>query len=113
MHEMSLAEGVLRIIEENAKNGNYSRVLVVRLEIGALSHVEPEALRFCFDAVIRGSLADGARLEILETEGRGYCLGCGKEVTVAARYDPCPDCGAYQVQVTGGDELRVRDLEVE
>jgi len=113
MHEMSLAEGVLRIVEENARAGEYSRVLVVRLEIGALSSVEPESLRFCFDAVVRGTVAEGARLEIIATEGRGYCLGCAAEVTVAARYDPCPRCGAYQVQVTGGDEMRVRDLEVE
>jgi len=113
MHEMSLAEGVLQVIEDYARKEGYRRVKTVTLEIGRLSGAEPEAMRFCFDAVVRGTLADGAALEIVETEGSGWCLACGKTVPVAARYDPCPDCGGYQVQATGGMEMRVKELEVE
>lgn len=113
MHEMSLAEGVLQVIEDYARKEGYSRVKSVKLEIGRLSGAEPEAMRFCFDAVVRGTLADGAALEIVETEGSGWCLACGKTVPVAARYDPCPECGGYQVQATGGMEMRVKELEVE
>ena len=60
MHEMSLAEGVLQIVEDAARSQGFSQVTAVRLEIGRLSSVEPEALRFCFDVVVRGSLAEGA-----------------------------------------------------
>lgn len=113
MHEMSLAEGVLRILEENALKRGYSRVKTVWLEIGALSHVEPESLRFCLQAVLKESLADGARLELECTPGEGWCLACSRSVPVSALYDPCPACGGYQVQVTGGTEMRVKELEVE
>lgn len=113
MHEMSLAEGVLQVIEDYAEKEGYSRVKTVWLEIGRLSGVEVEAMRFCFDAVTRGSLAEGAALEIVETEGQGWCLACGKTVPLAARYDPCPECGNFQVQVAGGTEMRVKELEVE
>jgi hydrogenase nickel incorporation protein HypA/HybF len=78
-----------------------------------MAGVEVDALRFCLDVVARGTLAEAARLEIVATEGRGFCLQCGKPVAVAARYDACPECGSYQVQVTGGDEMRVKELEVE
>lgn len=113
MHEMSLAEGVLRIVEDAAKTHGFQRVAAVRLEIGRLSAVEPEALRFCFDAVVKGSVAEGAALEIEEVPGIGWCLPCSKSVPVAALYDPCPECGSYQVQPTGGTEMRVKDLAVE
>ena len=113
MHEMSLAEGVLDIIERAAREQGFSKVATVRLEIGRLSSVEPEALRFCFDAVVRGTIAEGATLEMLDVPGEGWCMQCGKTVPMAAHYDACPECGGYQVQATAGTEMRVKDLLVE
>src|SRR5512147_542461 len=63
MHEMSLAEGVLQIIEDAAQAQQFGRVTTVWLEIGQLAGVEVEAMRFCFDAVTRDTIADGAKLE--------------------------------------------------
>ena len=113
MHEMSLADGVLQVIEDSASVNGFSRVKTVWLEIGALAGVEVEAMRFCFDAVVKNTLADGAKLEIIATEGQGRCHTCNKTVPVRQRYDPCPLCGGYQVQATGGMEMRVKELEVE
>ena len=83
------------------------------LEIGLLGHVEPEAMAFCFEAVSRGTLAEGARLDIIRVAGQGWCLDCGKTVPLAERFGACPECGQHHVQMTAGDELRVRELEVE
>lgn len=113
MHEMSLAEGVLQIIEDSAREQNFSRVKAVWLEIGQLSSVEPEAMRFCFDAVTKGSIADRARLEIVIVDGGGQCLNCGQTVRIAAVYDACPACGGYPVNPRTGTEMRIRELEVE
>ncbi|GAB4354959.1 MAG: hydrogenase maturation nickel metallochaperone HypA [Gammaproteobacteria bacterium] len=113
MHEMSLAEGVLQIIEESAAKEAFQRVKTVFLEIGQLSHVEVESLRFCFDAVVRGSVAEGAVLEIDRVPGQAWCMACSTTVPVSTLYDPCPRCGGYQLTLTGGDEMRVRELEVE
>lgn len=113
MHEMSLAEGVVQILEDAAAAQNFSRVRVVCLEIGRLSSVEPEAMRFCFDAVSRGTLAEGARLEIVETPGTAQCFSCGRTVEIEAVYDPCPACGGYGLHPVGGTEMKVRELEVE
>lgn len=113
MHEMSLAEGVVQIVEDYARRESFRRVKTVWLEIGRLSGVETEAMRFCFEAATRGTVAESAKLEILETPGSAWCLQCSEPVAVAARYDPCPRCGGYQLQVTGGTEMRVKELEVE
>ena len=113
MHEMSLAEGVLQLIEDSAKAENFSRVKTVWLEIGQLAGVEVEAMRFCFDAVVRDSIAQDAKLEIIETPGQAWCLHCAEVVNVQVLYDACPKCGSHQVQVTGGNEMRVKELDVE
>jgi len=112
MHEMSLCESVLQVIEQNAKAQGYTQVKTVWLEIGNLSGVEIEAMRFSFDVVIRDSLADGAKLEIIEVPGEAWCMQCAKTVQVKQRFDACPDCGSYQLQITGGDEMRIKELEV-
>ncbi|HCZ13477.1 MAG TPA: hydrogenase maturation nickel metallochaperone HypA [Candidatus Accumulibacter sp.] len=113
MHEMSLALGILQIVEDAARVQHFRRVRSVFLEIGQISAVEPEAMRFCFDAVISGTLAEGAVLNVVEVPGEGLCFNCNQTVPLAARYDPCPACGRYPVQATGGTEMRVKELEVE
>jgi len=113
MHEMSLAENVREIIEDAGREQGFTRVTSVRLEIGRLSSVEPEAMRFCFDAAMAGSLAEGARLEIVETPGQGRCGACGRDMPIESLYEACPHCGGYRISVTGGDAMRIMDLEVE
>jgi hydrogenase nickel incorporation protein HypA/HybF len=112
MHEMSLAEGVLQLIEDAARAQRFSRVTTVWLEIGQLAGVEVEAMKFCFDAVTRDSIAAGARLEIIATPGSGWCMQCSASVPLAEVFGACPQCGRHQVQVTGGTEMRVKELEV-
>lgn len=112
MHEMSLAEAVVRIVTDKARAASVSRVTVVRLEIGALSHVEPAALSFAFEAVAPGTPAQGARLEIDRAPGRARCDTCGATVEVDRLGAACPACGAYGLTVLSGDELRVKEMEV-
>ena len=112
MHEMSLAEGVLQLIEDAAREQAFTQVTAVWLEIGQLSGVEPEAMQFCFDAVTRDSVAQGARLEIIALPGTGWCMACAQTVPMTDVFGECPLCGGFQMQVTGGTEMRVKELEV-
>ncbi len=112
MHEMSIAEGVLQVIEDAASKQNFEYVTEVHLEIGALSGVEVEALSFCMEAVLKGSIADGAKVELTRSPGQGFCLACAETVPMNALFDACPKCGSYQVQSTSGTEMRVKDLLV-
>ncbi len=110
---MSLAEGVLQIVEDTAKREGARRVSLVVLEIGKLSSVVPEALSFCFEAVTRGSVAEGARLEWVELPGQAYCMQCEQAVPLEAVYAPCPQCGSGQLQLIQGNEMRVKEMQIE
>jgi hydrogenase nickel incorporation protein HypA/HybF len=112
MHELALAESVLAIVDETARRHGADRVRTVRVRIGALACVEADALRFCFDAVTRGSVAERADLEIDACPGEAWCMRCGDAVPIAARGDACPRCGGYQLEVTRGDEMRVMDIVI-
>ncbi|MBK1666236.1 hydrogenase maturation nickel metallochaperone HypA [Rhodospirillum rubrum] len=113
MHELALAEGVIGVIAQEAGRQGFTRVRLVRLEIGALAAVEPEALTFCFAAVARGTPSEGARLDLVVLPGRGWCLDCGQTITLARRGEACPLCAGYKIQVTGGDDLTIKELEVD
>lgn len=113
MHEMSLAEGVLQLVEDTARREGARRVKLVVLEIGRLSSVEPEAIRFCFEAVTHGSIAQGAALDIINVPGAAWCIPCAETVPMGELYGTCPICGSHQVQPTGGTEMRVKEIEIE
>ncbi|WP_153147506.1 hydrogenase maturation nickel metallochaperone HypA [Dechloromonas sp. H13] len=113
MHEMSLAEGILQLVEETARRENAQRVKTVVVEIGELSAVEPAALEFCFAAVAAEGAARGARLVIVDVPGSGTCLTCGLMQPMDALFGVCTACGSHRLQPTGGSEMRVREIEIE
>jgi hydrogenase nickel incorporation protein HypA/HybF len=113
MHEVSLIESVVAIVAEERRRQVFSKVRTIRLELGALGHAEPDALQFCFDAVTKGTIADGARLMIDIIPGEGICSACGQRLGMVDRFAICPLCGSPTVLMTAGGELRVAELEVE
>jgi hydrogenase nickel incorporation protein HypA/HybF len=112
MHEMSLAEGILQLVEAAAQREQARRVSAIVIEIGQLAAVEPDALRFCFEAVVHGTLAEGARLEIIDIPGTGWCPDCNQETVLHELHAACPHCDSYQVQARTGTEMRVREIEI-
>lgn len=112
MHEASLAGGVLQLVEDTARREGFARLLELRLEAGQLSGVDIRALRFALESLAPGTLLEGARIEIDEPPGQAWCMACAQTVAIAQRGDACPVCSGYQLQPTGGMELRVVDMRV-
>lgn len=113
MHEMSLAGGVLRVVEQACEREPFARVSRLKLAAGALAGVEVSALRFALEAIAPGTLLEGAEIEIDEPPGLAFCMGCGEaNVPIRSRLDDCPRCGSARLQPTGGTELKVVDLVV-
>lgn len=112
MHEMSIAEGIVLSLESEAKKQGFERVKTVWLEVGVFSGVEVDSLRFAWDVVTRHSILEGAALEIIEVSGVAWCLDCAENKSVQNRYDACPDCGSNHLQVTAGDALKIKEIEV-
>jgi hydrogenase nickel incorporation protein HypA/HybF len=112
MHEMSLAGGILRVVEDAAAREHFRRVSRLSLEAGALAGVEVRALRFALESMAPGTVLDGAAIEIDEPAATAWCMRCSESVSIGARTDPCPRCGGWQLTPTGGTELKVRELIV-
>lgn len=108
MHELSITQSIVEHIEEHLEG---SRVVRVVLEIGMLSAMVPEAIRFCFEICARGTNLEGATLEIIRTEGAGGCRACGRTMPLPTLVAAC-SCGSTDVEILRGQELRVRDVEV-
>ncbi|XKE46807.1 hydrogenase maturation nickel metallochaperone HypA [Halomonas organivorans] len=110
MHELTVAR---RIVEACAERAGETRVLRVTLEVGTLTCVMPEALRFCYGVATRATLLEGSELEVLACPGRSRCRQCGREVTMFDLLAAC-DCGSVDLDPpSGGDELRIRSMEIE
>ncbi len=113
MHEFSLCESIIETITIQTRQQGFNRVRRVWLEIGALANVELDALRFAFEIARQDTVAATAELDIITLPGRAWCLDCAETVTVNQYFDPCPRCGGYQWRLTGGNEMRIKELEVE
>jgi hydrogenase nickel incorporation protein HypA/HybF len=109
MHELAITQSVVETIVERTGR---ARVTAVRLVIGKVSGVLPDAVRFCFEMVAVDSPVEGARLEIDEPPGWARCRGCGGEFEPEGLVLLC-QCGSADVEVLGGDELLIRAVEVE
>jgi hydrogenase nickel incorporation protein HypA/HybF len=108
MHELALMESVVAAVCERLPE---ARVKAVRLEVGRLAAVVPDALRFCFDVCTHGTNLEGAVLEILDVPGRGRCRACGHELALETLFATCP-CGGIDIEVAAGQELLLKDVEV-
>jgi hydrogenase nickel incorporation protein HypA/HybF len=110
MHEMSITQGIIELCLEHADG---RRVTSLDIEIGELSSVVPEAVEFCFEACSKETALEGARLNIVRVPGKGVCLDCGRETALPELYGACCHCDSNRVTVVAGEELRVREIEVD
>lgn len=113
MHEMSIAENLLEIIERHAPTNGAARVKVIRLRIGEMTAVVPESLRFCFEVASEGTVAHGAELRIEPVPIVSHCHDCRADFEVGGYVFICPNCGSPKVELVSGNELDVVELELE
>ena len=113
MHELSIAQAIIDVVEQEAREAGGERVLGITVSVGELSGVVEEQLRFCFPVVIDGTMAKGAELVIERVEGRGWCAECESEYHLSSLLTPCPQCDGYTREVRAGQELRVVSIELD
>lgn len=113
MHEMSICQSLIANLEDIGAREKVAKITRVRLEVGVFAGVEPQALQFGYDVTTKGTIADGSVLEIIETAGKAWCFDCNSGFEVSERGADCPSCHGARISVTGGDELKIKDVEVE
>lgn len=112
MHEVSLMEQALELALEYAHQQNAQKILRLKMRIGTMSGVVPEALEFAFDIVTRGTLAEGAILEIEKVPVVCYCPNCNIEFQPADLFYECPQCGELSSEIRKGKEIELASLEL-
>ena len=113
MHELSLIASVFDILEEKAREHGASQVTAVRLQVGRMSGVVPELLESAFDIYKKGTLAEGARLEIVIVPVKLSCPDCGGASVREDTDFSCAACGSRRVEIVEGREIVVEKIELE
>lgn len=113
MHESGLTEDLFAHAMHHAREANARRVTRVRVVIGALSDATPDSIRFYFDTLAPGTIAEGAELEFDTAPGQAHCNACGRDVAVEELVAVCPACGEFALTITGGNAVFLDSLDVE
>ncbi len=113
MHEMSIAQSLIEILGDEMEKHDAKVLKSVRLRIGRLSAIVPEALSFCFQVMTDGTAMAGAELlmEVIPLTGR--CPECQKEFEIEDYRFICPTCGSGRIETIAGQDLSIVDMEVE
>jgi hydrogenase nickel incorporation protein HypA/HybF len=107
VHELAITESVVAAVTERLHDAPVRRI---RLEVGRLSGLVPDAVRFCFEIVAAGTTCEGAVVEIDEPCGHARCRTCGSAFETGDVLPLCA-CGSADIAVEGGRELRIREVE--
>lgn len=111
MHELSITQGLLHIVLEEATNHSISKVRVVKLKIGRLTAVEPLCLTFCFELLTKDTPAEGADLKIDMVPIKGKCQNCREVFEINDASFFCPACSSGDIELISGRELYVEEIE--
>jgi|SRR5215469_6137225 len=113
MHELSIAQSMLEAVEAEAVRHLGAKPSKVGLKIGELAAVDPDALRFGFEILVRDTALEGLQLEIEFCPRRHRCLDCGTEFSVKDFDFRCPACRSTRNDCVSGDQLEIAYLELE
>ena len=112
MHEVGIMQNALEIALDRAGREGATRIRQIKMRVGALSGVVPEALEFAFEVVARGTMAEGARLDIDQIPVLCFCPACSLEFQPVDLCCECPRCSQPSAEIRGGRELELASLEV-
>ena len=113
MHEMSIAQSILDIVDEYMAKEDNVKLIEVAVEIGELVAVVPDSLSFCYDALVDNTPYMNSKIIINILPLTAVCSQCDHNFTIKEFKFVCSACQSTDVMVTGGQELRISHLEVD
>lgn len=99
-----------RLVEQEAAARHFSKVERVHVALGAHACVSELSLRFAFEALRTGIMAE-AELAVRTVQAKGVCRACGVRAVMTERIGTCAACGGVLLP-QGGGEMRITELEV-
>ncbi len=113
MHEMGIAQDMLRVAMEYAAKNQAQRITQFNIEMSAAADESEDSLRFYFENLARGTLAEGAKLEIARVPTQGKCFDCAGDFNWTPETVACPHCSSSNVRPIVHDEFRLTSIDVE
>lgn len=108
MHELGITRNIVAIVSEHAGDKLVKRVAI---DIGKLSAIMPDSIRFCFDVCSKDTQLEKAILEINEIPGLGRCEECGAEIELKQVFGRC-HCGCKRITCIAGKDMKIKEMEV-
>ena len=113
MHELGIAESALNVALGRARDAGAARIVRMVIRVGALSGVDPESLQFALTAILPGTIAEGAQVQIDPVAALAYCPACQKDFSPGTvHFFECPTCGQLCATIKEGRELDLVRLEI-
>lgn len=113
MHELSVTQSITKIVEDEAKKNNVSKVLSIKLIVGQLSGVMPQLIQDYFELVAMGTVVEGAKLIVERIPAAIECSECGETSEIDRMRLRCPKCSSIEVKIVRGKEFYIESMEVE
>lgn len=113
MHEMSIAQGMIDIVEDEMRRHNAKVLRSIHVNVGRFSSIVPDALSFCFEIMTKDTDLEGARLFIDSIPLMGRCSSCNSEFEIKDYIFLCPVCGGLKIDTVSGQDLTVVEIEVD
>ncbi|MCX6054633.1 MAG: hydrogenase maturation nickel metallochaperone HypA [Chloroflexi bacterium] len=113
MHELSIAEALLKLSLSHAEKSNAKKVTAINIVIGRLSSIVDDSIQFYWDFIAEDSICKGAILHFDRRPAVLICKDCNHQFTINSDMTPCPTCGSYQSQIISGEEFFLESIEIE
>jgi len=113
MHELSITQSLFDIVITQANQSGAHKVTSINLVIGAMSGIVGDSVSFYLDFLSKGTIVEGATLNIKMITTRALCRDCSKEFDLREFDWYCPACNSDRLEITGGKELFIESIEVE
>lgn len=111
MHELSIAQNIITIIQSELPKYNFSKVQFISLRIGVMRQIVPDALFFAFECLAKDTPLEGAAIKIETIPIKGRCRSCHHEFILDNWQAKCTSCGDNQIEIIGGKELEIVAFE--
>ena len=113
MHELGITQNIVEIALQTAAGQQATKIHSLTLEIGSLSGVIPDSVQFCYEVCSNETLLEGSRLIIKEIQARARCVDCAAEYPLIDLRLGCPECGSAASDLICGEELRIKEMEID
>ena len=112
MHELSVAQEILKIVDQYLPDPSPNSVKFVKIKVGKFSNILTDSLSFCYEALVDNTPLQGSKLKIEEIPVKISCSNCNREFEIEPPVFSCPGCEHNYIRIISGTELQVKEIEL-